>query len=279
MNDDNEKREQNYKKFRKIIKQLRPIDDIFMRALFMDNLPLAEYVLRIITGMPDLRLIKENTQYDLPGSPGGRSVCLDVLAEDGDGRLYDLEIQRSDNGASPKRARFHSAAMDTAFLKKGEDFDSLHETYIIFITEKDYFGKGELACHFVRTSLSDGMPLQDGTHILYLNASYNRPEDNSELALLMHDFLCADPKDMHCEMIAKFVDDCKNAEKGERNMCKEFDDLIEEIVNEEKHDMAIKQAKKMLAYGALPVDKIAEFTELPVEMIEQLAKEMQTVTV
>ena len=32
------------------LRSLRPIDDDFMRCLFKDNIPLAEMVLRIITG-------------------------------------------------------------------------------------------------------------------------------------------------------------------------------------------------------------------------------------
>ena len=36
------------------LRKLRPIDDDFMRCLFKDNIPLAEMVLRILTGKPDL---------------------------------------------------------------------------------------------------------------------------------------------------------------------------------------------------------------------------------
>lgn len=35
------------------LRDLRPIDDDFMRCLFKDNIPLAEFVLRIITDKPD----------------------------------------------------------------------------------------------------------------------------------------------------------------------------------------------------------------------------------
>ena len=42
------------------LRGFRPIDDTFMRVLFRDNLPLAEYVLRLLTGKPDLRLCKED---------------------------------------------------------------------------------------------------------------------------------------------------------------------------------------------------------------------------
>ena len=43
----------------------RPLDDDFMRELFRNDLELAQFVLRIIIGKPDLKLIKEETQYDL----------------------------------------------------------------------------------------------------------------------------------------------------------------------------------------------------------------------
>ena len=36
------------------LRGLRPIDDDFMRCIFRDNIPLAQMVLRIITGKDDL---------------------------------------------------------------------------------------------------------------------------------------------------------------------------------------------------------------------------------
>ena len=38
------------------LRGFRPIDDTFMRVLFRENLPLAQHVLRIITGKEDLHL-------------------------------------------------------------------------------------------------------------------------------------------------------------------------------------------------------------------------------
>ena len=46
------------------IENYRPIDDDFMRVLFKNDLPLAQTVLRIITGIEDLELISEETQYN-----------------------------------------------------------------------------------------------------------------------------------------------------------------------------------------------------------------------
>lgn len=75
------------------LRGFRPIDDTFMRCLFRDNLPLAQMVLRIITGKRDLVLTREETQKDLKRLLGARSICLDVHGVDSEYREYDLEVQ------------------------------------------------------------------------------------------------------------------------------------------------------------------------------------------
>jgi len=40
-----------------------------------------------------------------------------------------------DRGSGVKRARFHSSMIDRTLLSKGEDFEDLVDTYVIFITE------------------------------------------------------------------------------------------------------------------------------------------------
>ncbi|MDY5931310.1 MAG: hypothetical protein SPJ34_04680, partial [Candidatus Ornithospirochaeta sp.] len=49
------------------IRRFRPIDDTFMRCMFRDCDEVAETVLRIILGKPDLRIIKSASQADLKG--------------------------------------------------------------------------------------------------------------------------------------------------------------------------------------------------------------------
>ena len=47
----------------RIIENYRPLDDDFMRELFRNDLPLAQLVLRIITGIDDLKLTSQETQF------------------------------------------------------------------------------------------------------------------------------------------------------------------------------------------------------------------------
>ena len=44
---------------------------------------------------------------------------------------------------------------------------------------------------------------------------------------------------------------------------------------EAKRDEKIETAKRMLNDGALSMDKVAEFSNLPIEVIEKLAGELQ----
>lgn len=66
------------------LRDLRPIDDDFMRCLFKDNIPLAEFVLRIITDKQDLIITDCETQKDMKRLAGAHSICLDAYGTDAD---------------------------------------------------------------------------------------------------------------------------------------------------------------------------------------------------
>lgn len=91
--------EQQHQEDLQRLRDLRPIDDDFMRCLFKNNIPLAEFVLRILTDKPDLVITDCETQKDMKRLVGARSICLDAYGTDSAGKKYDLEIQRQDIGA------------------------------------------------------------------------------------------------------------------------------------------------------------------------------------
>ncbi len=67
------------------LRALRPIDDDFMHCLFKDNIPLAEFVLRIITGKQDLIITDYKTQKDmkryLKENPEGVSEMCRIMED------------------------------------------------------------------------------------------------------------------------------------------------------------------------------------------------------
>ena len=224
-------KEQRHREDLERLKSFRPIDDTFMRGLFKNNLPLAQFVLRIITDKPDLVLTSCDIQADLKRVTGAKSVCLDAYATDSTGKKYDLEIQRADIGANPYRARYHSSILDIENLDEGHDFSELPETYIIFITEDDYYKAGKPVYVVQHINVTLNQPFNDGTHILYVNGQYR---GNTAIGKLMHDFNCADADDMNYKILADKTRYLKENQKGVSEMCKAMEDLRTESFAEGK---------------------------------------------
>lgn len=91
--------------------------------------------------------------------------------------------------------------------------------------------------------------------------------DSSALGRLMKDFYCSRADDMYYKELSDKVRYYKESEKGVNTMC----EIWEEIKNEGKMEAKIESAQAMLRDGALPIEKIAEFTGLSVEKVRELA--------
>lgn len=263
---DEQKKERRHREDLKRLWGFRPIDDTFMRGLFKDDLPLAELVLRIITEKPDLMLIKCETQADMKRVTGARSICLDAYATDSMGKKYDIEVQRADNGADPHRARYHSSVMDIENLDENQNYSDLPDTYVIFITENDYFKEGKPIYQIQNMNLTTGKLFEDGTHILYVNGEYR---DDSDIGRLMHDFNCTDADDMNFALLAEKTRYLKENPKGVHEMCR----VMEDLRNESYSEGLARGVKQGLEQGELKKSKeIALSMAEDGEKIEKIAR-------
>lgn len=260
-----QKRERRHQEDLERLRGFRPIDDTFMRGMFQDNIPLAQLVLRIITGKPDLVLTKCETQADLKRVTGARSICLDAYATDSTGKKYDIEVQRADNGADPHRARYHSSAMDIHNLDEKQNYRELPDTYVIFITENDYYKAGEPVYVIQNMNLTLNQPFDDGAHILYVNGKYR---GDSDIGRLMHDFCCTKAEDMHFELMAERTRYLKENPKGVSNMCKVMDDLRVQSFEEGKEEQAREMARGLYEQG-ITIEQIAKASKVSIETVQR----------
>ena len=249
------------------LSRLRPIDDDFMRCLFKDNIPLAELVLRIITGKPDLIITACQTQKDMKRLAGARSICLDAYGTDADGKKYDIEVQRSDKGAEAHRARFHSSVLDIENLDAGRRFDELPDTYVIFIVERDLYGLVEPLYPIERMNLLTGKPFEDGEHILYVNGEYR---GDSDIGRLMHDFNCTDAGEMNFALLADRTRYLKENSKGVSEMCKVIEDMRREEREEGIREGMKAAALRMLEAGKYALEEIASISGLSFDEVKNL---------
>ena len=259
MHDDSVSSEQRHLEDMQRLRGLRPIDDDFMRALLHDDLPLAQYILRTLTDKPDLMLTSCVTQADMKRVTGARSICLDAYGTDASGKKYDIEIQRADRGADPHRARYHSSMMDVENLDAGQDFKQLPDTYVIFITEKDFFSEGAPVYVIRNINQITGKPFEDGSYILYVNGEYR---GNDHIGELMHDFNCSDPDDMKISLLREKSKYYKNSEEGIAEMCKVLEDMRNEV-EIQTFVNAIRGIKKMFG---VDTEQAMEAANVPTEL-------------
>ncbi|MBR4615049.1 MAG: PD-(D/E)XK nuclease family transposase [Kiritimatiellae bacterium] len=248
------------------IERFRLMDDDFMSKCLEHAPKCIELILRIILGKKDLKVVKSQTEYPIK-SLQGRGVRFDVFARDSKGREYDIEIQRSDYGAEPKRARCNSALMDANALKSGEDFGKLRDTYVIFITENDVMKRGKDMYAFDRVDKDDGLELCDWTHIIYVNGA---TRSKSDIGKLVHDLLCPDASEMYFDILKKQVSQFKNSEEGRHVMCKAMEKI--EARGERKNMLAT--AKRMLKDGILALKDIARYSGLSLVQVKKLQASM-----
>ena len=276
--------------FREKIKGKTLMDDRFMSAFFSDFPEGVELVLQIIMDKPDLKVIDINIQNTMTNLYG-RSIRLDVLAQDTDGAYLNIEIQKSNRGTGFKRARYHSSMLDTNYAKLiGEDFDGLPKTIVIFICENDIIGAGKSLYTINRVVNETGEIFDDDAHIIYVNGQ--RRDSETKLGRLLQDFFNPDPETMNYKLLANKSKYLKEDEEG-IEMVREYlteeewnkaiaegKDIgikigIDQGVKKGAAENAIKNARSLLILGKVSNEDIAYCTGLSVDFVNKLAEEIK----
>ena len=251
------------------IQSLRLLDDDFMNKVFEDK-ACAEFLLQIILERKDLTVQKVHSQHNLKNLQG-RSVRLDILATDEAGRVYNIEVQRSDKGAGAKRARYNSSLIDANITEPGDNYENLNETYVIFITEHDVLKAGQPIYHIDRMIQETSASFGDGSHILYVNAQI---KDNTALGQLMHDFACTKAEEMHYPILAKRVRYFKEEQEGVATMSRIFEEIKREAAQEAARKTAreksIQVARRMLMMGKYSYEEISAISDLTMDEVKAL---------
>ena len=265
--------EERYSKYRGKLQKLTLMSDILSRNVLKD-MRCTEQILRVILNAKNLTVIDQTLQVDYKNLHG-RSVILDCLAKDSRKREFNIELQQNNEGAHPKRARYHLGMMDSNTLDPGQDFDKLPESYVIFITQHDVLGKKLPILHINRSIEETGDNFDDQSHFIYVDAS--KQNDDTELGRLMHDLTCRDPSDMYNEVLAEQVRLLKETERGVEHMCKEMDELCNEAFEDGLVRGEARGEAKRIAEKKATARKLNEF-KMSLEQISQaLNTDSQTV--
>lgn len=141
--------------------------------------------------------------------------------------------------------------------KKGQEFHELPDTYTIFITEKDFYGKGEPIYPIERINVVTGESFDDGEHILYVNGEYR---GDSDIGKLMHDFNCTEADDMNFELMAERTRYLKENPEG----VSEVSAIVEEMCNEAAEKRLLKDIMNLMNSTQWTAEQAMEALKVPV---------------
>ena len=216
----------SYEERRNKVRRFQLTSDIFFCKVLEDKEACQE-VVRILLGHPSLVVKDVKTQYSIRNIEN-RSVVLDVLAEDTDGRMVNIEMQVSEDEDHQRRARYYQASMDMSFLEKGCPYEELPELYLIFITEKDFLNQKTGICYIDRVVRSRGTVTDNGVHEVYANLTYGCEDEKiDELLRYMKRSDCDYQTEVFPNVVRK-VRYLKEQKEGVEIMCR----ILEEERNE-----------------------------------------------
>ncbi|MGI5116153.1 Rpn family recombination-promoting nuclease/putative transposase [Treponema sp. SP13] len=158
------------------------IADDFMFCKIMQDEGICKQFLEMILAGQIGKIAYLAPQNSVAAGIEAKSVRLDLLVKDEAGKSYDIEMQVSNEYNLPKRMRYYQAAIDIAFLDKGEHYKALNDSYIIFVCLFDAIGKGKPLYTFENICIEDGQtPLRDGTKKVIINTEAFSKAENKEL--------------------------------------------------------------------------------------------------
>ena len=264
-------------RIRKALKEMCLMDDALFSKCFDGDRKCSSLMLRIILGRNDLDVTEARTQRWIQNIEN-HSVKLDIAAKDSKGKLYNIEMQKASGKSLRKRARYYSAMIDTRSLRKSHGYDRLPESYVIFITRKDIFRKGQAIYEIERRIEGSWEEYGDGTHIIHVCA-VNADED-TDLGHLVHDLLCTDPEDIHYNELREKVSYYKNDEEGIIEMTTEFNKMLKESdqrgERRGRREGRRETAINMIADGSISLEKIAKYSGLSLNEVESIKNSINT---
>lgn len=247
------------------------MDDTFF-SVVMENKAACEYLLTELLNKP-IRVVENKTQYSIRNIED-HSIVLDALIEDEDHKLYDVEIQVTEQKNLERRMRYYHTAIDWSYLEKGKDYSSLPELYMIFISDFDPFRRNKN--HYeVRQYVDSTKEYDDGIRRLYFNTAV---DDGTKLSELLQYLKLSEESNNNFGALSQAVNYHKIQNEGVDYMCKAVEKYAKERWNEGKIEGKIEgiveTVNNMINEG-LSLETALKYAGLNKETYEKYADSIQ----
>lgn len=188
-----------------------------MFAKVMSNKEICKPVLEQILNIKIRDIEYLDYEETIQIAPGSKSIRLDIYVEDDKNTVFNLEMQTTNYEELPKRSRYYQDIIDLKLIEKGQSYDILKTSYVIFICTFDFFEKNRSIYEFENICVDDSdIKLNDGTHKIFLNTKGNRDDISEELQMLLDYFDGREPESQLAKDIDRKVFEARNNKQWRR---------------------------------------------------------------
>jgi len=276
-------------------RKLKNIDDLtfgdeYLFEEVMQNKQLCKLFIETFLEIPDIIDIEYiNSEESYKDSFWSKGVRFDIYVKGVDGVAYVVELQQTDTKEIDRRLRYYQSMIDSKQLPKGKHstYKDLKDSYIIFISREDLYGRGRYRYTFRNVCLEEpDFTLNNGAHTVIFNTQGTHGDVSEDVRAFLKGIEgnAMENNNPFVQKFEKFAEEIKADEswrkvymQTEVRMQDKFDAGMEAgkkagmKVGMEKE--RLEMAKRLLKRG-LPIVDIAEDSGLSVDVLEKLKSEM-----
>lgn len=249
------------------------IRDAFMFAAVMSDPEICRRVLELALGIP-ISEVHIQTEKTMAYHSEYHGVRLDVYAADADRTRFNVEMQVTLQKFLPKRSRYYHDQIDMDALLTGDSYESLPDTYVIFICDFDPFGEGLYRYSIGTVCEETGKSIGDGVKTVYLNAHGKNRDGIPEELMQFLDYVKNTGRKETISTVDPFVRHLQNtinAIKQNRSMEERYM-LLEEMMRNEKQEGKQQGSQQML------VQCLVDFLEAKFSVSDTMVKKIESET-
>ena len=223
--------------------------------------------LEMVLGFPIAHVVGSR-EKSIIYHPEYKGVRLDIYAEDENHTHYNVEMQVKKKAALGKRSRYYHSQMVMEALESGEDYETLPDTFVIFICDFDPFDQ-KLYCYTFQNECRENksVKLGDGSCTIFLSTRGENEEEVPPELVRFLKFVTADLKESEGDFQDRLVSQCQKTirdiktdrEMGERYM------TLEELLKDEKQEGRLEATR----------ENILELLEVLGPVPEQLRNQLE----
>ena len=262
------------------------ITDDFIFTRVMRNKKLCRTLLEMILKVKVGKIKFLTSHHAIQIDPSAKGIIMDVYLKD-ESKVINVEMQASNHGDLPRRARYYQAAADIDTTPKGSKYKDLKQNYVIFICTFDPFLKGKPIYTFQNLCLEHGEPiyLGDGTEKIFLNTTA-KDLANLDLDLrLFYDYVKGKVAQTTFTKELDATISRMKQEKEERNMYLTYSSRMMECrqdgyeegisiglergISQGAYQSKLETARNLLAMKLSP-EQVAQGTNLPMDVVQGL---------